>query len=260
MNLIHLKHRTVKRTNVSWRVEMRTMCVGLNSGNRTRMPGMKSLFPQRRSCIWFTSMSGCAVQAYFRKEAPVYMTCGRRQRELHKRLKIETLKRKLFCPEYPYVRCACNPFRLWAFRNQILSPTMCWRRLLRVPWTARRSKQSILKELNLNVHWKDWCWSWSSNTDTKSQLIGKDPDAGKDRRQEEKGTTEDEMVGWHHWLDGHELEQAPGDGEGQRGLACCGPWGHKEWDMTEWPNNNNNLNFYLKIPLFRKEMKASYEI
>ena len=65
------------------------------------MPGMKSLFPQRRSCIWFTSMSGCAVQAYFRKEAPVYMTCGRRQRELHKRLKIETLKRKLFCPEYP---------------------------------------------------------------------------------------------------------------------------------------------------------------
>ena len=94
-------------------------------------------------------MSGRAVQAHFRKEAPVYMTCGRQQCELHKRLETETLKRKLFCPEYPHVRRACNPFRpRWAFRNQILSPTMCWRRLLRVPWTARISKQSILKEIN----------------------------------------------------------------------------------------------------------------
>ena len=59
----------------------------------------------------------------------------------------------------------------------------------------------------------------------KSQLIGKDPDAGKDWRQEKKGTTEDKMVGWHHWLDGHEFEQAPGVGDGQGRLACCGPWG-----------------------------------
>ena len=71
--------------------------------------------------------------------------------------------------------------------------------------------------------------------DAKSWLIGKDPDAGKDWRQE-KGTTEDEMVGWHHWLNGHEFEQAPGDGEGQGGLACCSPWGHKELDMTEQLN------------------------
>ena len=55
----------------------------------------------------------------------------------------------------------------------------------------------------------------------KSRLIGKDPDAGKDGRQEEKGMTEDEMVGWHHQLDGHELEQTPGDSEGQGSLACC---------------------------------------
>ena len=79
--------------------------------------------------------------------------------------------------------------------------------------------------------------------DMKSQLIGKDPDAGKDWRQEEKGTTEDEMVGWHHWLDRHEFEQALGDGEGQGGLACCSPWGHKESDMTEWLNiNKHKLN------------------
>ena len=68
--------------------------------------------------------------------------------------------------------------------------------------------------------------------DAKSQLTGKDPDAGKDWRQEEKGTTEDEMVGWHHQLNGHEFEQAPGDGEGQGGLACCSPCGRKESDTT----------------------------
>ena len=80
--------------------------------------------------------------------------------------------------------------------------------------------------------------------DAKSLLIGIDPDSGKDWRQEEKGTTEDEMVGWHHQLDGHEFEQAPGDGDGQGSLACCSPWGHKELDMTErlnWTENNKYL-------------------
>ena len=63
--------------------------------------------------------------------------------------------------------------------------------------------------------------------DSKYWLIGKDPDAGKDRRQEEKGTAEDEMVGWHHRLNGREFEKVPGDGEGQGSLACCSSWGHK---------------------------------
>ena len=67
----------------------------------------------------------------------------------------------------------------------------------------------------------------------KNWLIGKDLDAGKDWRQEEKGTTEHEMVGWHHWLDEHELEEVPGVGDGQGSLACCSPWGCKELDMTE---------------------------
>ena len=70
----------------------------------------------------------------------------------------------------------------------------------------------------------------------KSRLIRKDPDAGKDRRQEKKGTTEDEMVGWHHRLDGHKSEQAPGVGDGQGGLACSSPWGPKEHDTTEQLN------------------------
>ena len=72
--------------------------------------------------------------------------------------------------------------------------------------------------------------------DVKNWLIGKDPDAGKDWRQEEKGMIEDEMVGWHQRLDGYEFEQTPGVGDGQGGLACCSPWGHKESDMTEWLN------------------------
>ena len=68
--------------------------------------------------------------------------------------------------------------------------------------------------------------------DVKSWLIGKDTDAGKDRRQEEKGTTEVEMVGWHHQLNGHEFEQAPGVDDGQGSLACYNPWGRKEVDTT----------------------------
>ena len=73
---------------------------------------------------------------------------------------------------------------------------------------------------------------WPPNAN--SRLIGKDPDAGKDWRQEEKWTTEDEMIEWHHWLDGHEFEQVLGIGDGQGSMACCSPWGHKESDMTEW--------------------------
>ena len=99
----------------------------------------------------------------------------------------------------------------------------CWRRLLRVPW-----------RLVLGVHWKDWCWGWNSNTLATSceELTGKDPDAGKDWEQEEKGTTEDEMAGWHHRLDGCEFEWTPGVGDGQGGLVCCDSWCRKELDMT----------------------------
>ena len=68
----------------------------------------------------------------------------------------------------------------------------------------------------------------------KNWLTRKDPNAGKDWRWEEKGATEDEMVGWHHWLDGHEFEQALGVGDGQGSLECCSPWGCKELDTTEW--------------------------
>ena len=105
-----------------------------------------------------------------------------------------------------------------------------------VPWTARRS-----------VHPKgNQSWIFSGRTDAeaetpilwppdvKSRLIWKDPDAGKDWRREEKGTTEDEIVGWHHRLSGHGFRWTPGVGDGQGSLVCCSLWGHRESDMTEW--------------------------
>ena len=113
----------------------------------------------------------------------------------------------------------------------------CWRRLLRVPWTARRSNQSILKEISPGCSLEGMMLKlktpvlWPPHV--KSWLIGKDSDARRDWGQEEKGTTEDEMAGWHHWLNGRESEWTPGDGDGQGSLACCNSWGCKELDTTK---------------------------
>ena len=103
------------------------------------------------------------------------------------------------------------------------------------------------------VHYKgDQSWIFFGRNDAKAEtlvlwpphvkswLIGKDSDAGRDWGQEEKGTTEDEMAGWYHWLDGCESEWTPGVGEWQGGLPCCNPWDRKEWDTTErlkWTDN-----------------------
>ena len=135
------------------------------------------------------------------------------------------------CESWTVKKAECqriDAFELW-----------CWRRLLRVPWTARRANQSILKEISPGCsleglmlklklqHFGHLMQSW---------LIGKDSDAGRDWGQEEKGTTKDEMAGWHPWLDGHEFEWTLGVDDGQGGLACCDPWGCKESDTTEQLN------------------------
>ena len=116
----------------------------------------------------------------------------------------------------------------------------CWRRLLRGPWTAQRSNQSFLKKINpeyslvgLMLKLK---LQYFGHLMQRAALLEKDPDAGKDWRQEEKGMTEDEMIGWHHWLDGHEFEQAPEVGDGQGSLACCSPWGHSQAWLSKWTN------------------------
>ena len=104
------------------------------------------------------------------------------------------------------------------------------------------------------VHLKgDQSWVFIGRAETKAEalklwppdenwLIWKDSDAGKDWRWEEKGTTENETVGWHHWFDGHEFEWAPGVGDGQGSLACCNPWGSKEFNTTEWLSWTDNTN------------------
>ena len=93
------------------------------------------------------------------------------------------------------------------------------------------------------------CIILNYNIAAKSWLIGKDSDAGRDWGQEEKGTTEDEMAGWHHWLDGHESEWTRGVGDGQGGLVYCNSWGRKESDTTEqlnWPELKYELRFLSK--------------
>ena len=136
-------------------------------------------------------------------------------------------------------------------------------------WTVMLEKtvESLLdcKEIQ-PVHPKgDQSWVFIGRTDVEAEtpilwpphanswLIWKDPDVGKDWGQEEQGMTEDEMVGWHHQLNGHGFGWIPGVGEGQGGLACCGSWGCKESDMTEWLNwTELNLNLVNTFALFWK--------
>ena len=159
---------------------------------------------------------------------------------------------------FPVVMYGCESWTINKAEHQRVDDfeLWCWRRLLRVPWTARRSNQSILKEispeyslegLTLNLKLQYWL------PDAKNWLTGKDPDAAIDWRQEEKAMTEDEMVGWHHWLDGHEFEQVPGVGDGQGSLACCSPWDRKKSDTTEWLNWKTNS-------LKNEEIKGSLQM
>ena len=138
-------------------------------------------------------------------------------------------------------------------RNPINKSPYVQSRLLRVPWTARRSNQSIIKEISPG------CSLEGLMLKLKLQYFGhvmrrvdslEKTDSGRDWGQEEKGTTEDELAGWHHQVDGHEFGWNPGVGDEQGGLACCSSWGCKELDTTEWLNWTKLLNcrqilFYL---------------
>ena len=125
----------------------------------------------------------------------------------------------------------------WCFWTVVLEKT------LGVPWTARRSNQSILKEISPGISLEGMMLKLKLQPPhAKSWLIGKDSDAERDWGQEEKGTIEDEMARWHHWLDGRESEWTPEVGDGQGGLACCDSWGRRvghdwvtELNWTESP-------------------------
>ena len=137
---------------------------------------------------------------------------------------------------FPVVMFGCEIWTIKKAEHRRIDAFELWcsRRLLKVPWTARRSNQSLLKEIRpgcslegLILKLKLW------PPDMKSWFIWKDPDAWKNWGQEEKGMTEDEMVGWHHWLNRHGFGWTLGVGDGQGGLACCSSWGCKELNTTE---------------------------
>ena len=131
-------------------------------------------------------------------------------------------------------------------RIQELMPSNCG--VGEGPWESLGlwGDQSILKEINPNQWILEGLIDAEAEAsilwppDAKGWLIGKDPDAGKDWEQE-KGTTEDEMVGWHHWLNEHEFEQTPGDSEGQGSLGCHSPWGHSLAWLSDWTTTKQNL-------------------
>ena len=133
---------------------------------------------------------------------------------------------------FPVVMYGCESWTLKKAKHRRIDAfeLWCWRRFLRVPWTARRSNQSILKvispEYSLIGLMLKLKLQYFGHLMGRTDLLKK-TDAVKDGRQEEKGMTEDEMVGWHHQLDGHEFEQALEVGDGQGRLACCSPWGQR---------------------------------
>ena len=169
------------------------------------------------------------------------------------------------CESWTVKKAECrriDAFELW-----------CWRRLLRVPWTARRSNQSILKEISPGISLEGMMLKLKlqdfghlmRRVDSleKTLMLG--------GRQEEKGTTEDEMAGWHHRLDGHESGWTPRVSDGQGGLGCCDSWGHKDSDTTEWLNwlnwterdANSYINFLRRndsLMIWRLELSVYWEI
>ena len=153
---------------------------------------------------------------------------------------------------FPVVIYRCWALKNWCFWTVVLKKT------LESPLDSKEMKPVNPK--------RNKPWIFSGRTDAKAEapilwppdaknwLIGKDPDAGKDWRQE-KGTTEDETVGWHHWLNGHEFEQAPGDGGGQGSLVCCSPWGRKESDTIQQQSQSEfsegwSLGICIKFPMW----------
>ena len=166
---------------------------------------------------------------------------------------------------FPVVMYGCESWTIKKAKSQRIDAfePWCWRRLLRVPWTARRSNQSILKEISPGCSLEGLMLKlklqYFGHLITKSWLVGKDPDAGKDWGQEEKGMTEDEMAGWHHQLDGHGFGWTPGVCDGQGGLVCCGSWGHNELDTTELNWTDFSL-FAVLLFYLHEEKKLSKSI
>ena len=145
--------------------------------------------------------------------------------------KVHVIKAMVF----PVVMYGCESWTIKKAECQRIDAfELCWRRLLRVPWTARRSNQSILKEINPEYSLEGLMLKlklqYFGHLMRRADSLEKTLMLGKDWRQKKKGTTEDEMVGWYHWFNGHEFEQ--GASERQGSLVCCSPWHGKTSDLT----------------------------
>ena len=184
-----------------------------------------------QSQITVHSDCGHAIKRHFHLERKAMPNLGSilKSRDSTLPTKVHVLKAMIF-PVVMY-RCESWIIKKAERRRTDAFKLWCWKRLLRVPWTARRSNQSLLKSwISIGRTDAEAPILWPP--DAKSQFTGKDPEAGKDWKQE-KGTTEDEMAGWHHRLNGHEFEQALGDGEGQGSLAVHGV--AKSWtQLSDW--------------------------
>ena len=142
---------------------------------------------------------------------------------------------------FPVVMYGCESWTIKKaeYRRIDAFELWCWRRLLSISWTARRSNLSIKKEISPEYSLEGLMLKLKLQY--FGHLMWRTDSLEKTLMQEEKGMTEDDMVGWHHWFDGHEFEQAPGVGDGQGSLSCCTPWDHKELDTTEQLNWNELL-------------------
>ena len=212
-------------------------------------------------CRWWLQPSNYKMLAPWKKNHDQPRQHIKKQRDITLPTKVCLVKAMVF----PVVMYGCenwtikkaerwriNAFELW-----------CWGRFLRVPWIARRSNQSILKKSVLNIHWKDWCWGWSSNTLAtwcEELTHWKRPRCWERLKSGGEGTAEDEMIGWHHWLDAHEFEQAPGAGDRQWSLAYCSPWVHKESDTTERLNWTDPLKVAVHTMISSLEWKQQFLI
>ena len=156
----------------------------------------------------------------------------------------------------PLVKAMVFPIVMYGCEIWTIKKAECWRIDAFELWLERTWESKEIKQVSPKGNQS---WKFITRTDAEAEapilwppdveswLIGKDPDAGRDWGQEEKGTTKDEMAGWHHWLDGLEFEWTSGDGDGQRGLVYCDSWGCKESDTTErlnWTELNWNILIY----------------
>jgi len=167
----------------------------------------------------------------------IYLDSLLKSRDITLPTKVHLVKAFVF----PVVTYGCENWTIKKVEVQRIDvlELWCWRKLLRVPWTARRSSQSILKEISPEYSLEGLMLKlklqyfghlmWRTDSLEKILMLGK-------IEREKKGMTEEEMVGWHHRLDGHEFEPVPRVGDGQGSLACCSPWGRKESNTIEQLN------------------------